>query len=142
MKINCTNKAITMKLEYTSIDDTCKKLKKTLEDNHEFGMVVRLENRSEYEFMKVFISIGNFYLYDSVIIEIIEDALLAYELDNYMGLYIPNDEVHDRISYLMSELEKLATCHDMWSDLKHSSIYRMLYDAQWRYENTIEEDGE
>ena len=142
MKINCTNKAITMTLEYTSIDDTCKKLKKTLEDNHNFGMVVRLENRSEYEFMKMFISIGNFRLYDSVIIEIIEDALLAYELDNYMGLYIPNEEVHEKISFIMDELEKLATCHNMWSDLKHSSIYRMLYDAQWRYENTIEEDGD
>ena len=142
MKINCTNKAITMKLEYTNIDETCKKLKKTLEDNHDFGMVVRLENRSEYEFMKMFISIGNFRLYDSSILEIIEDALLAYELVNYMGLYIPNEEVHEKISFIMDELEKLATCHNMWSDLKYSSIYRMLYDAQWRYENTIEEDGE
>ena len=140
MKINCTNKAITMKLEYTNIDETCKKLKKTLEDNHNFGMVVRLENRSEYEFMKMFISIGNFRLYDSVIIEIIEDALLAYELDNYMGLYIPNEEVHEKISFIMDELEKLATCHNMWSDLKHSSIYRMLYHAQWEYENR--EDGD
>ena len=140
MKINCTNKAITMKLEYTNIDETCKKLKKTLEDNHDFGMVVRPENRSEYEFMKMFISIGNFRLYDSSILEIIEEALLAYELDNYMGLYIPNDEVHDRVSYLMTELEKLANCHNMWSDLRNSPIYRMLYHAQWEYENR--EDGE
>ena len=141
MKIYCgDNKVIKLKLDYANIDNACKELKKTIKDNNDFGMFVKLENRSEYEFMKVFISVGNFYFYDSSIIDIIDDALFNYELNNYMALYIPNDEVHDRVSHLMTELEKLASCHNMWSDLKHSSIYRMLYHAQWEYENR--EDGE
>ena len=141
MKIYCgDNKVIKLKLDYANIDNACKELKKTIKDNNDFGMFVKLENRSEYEFMKVFISVGNFYIYDSSIIDIIDDALFNYELNNYMALYIPNDEVHDRVIHLMTELEKLASCHNMWSDLKHSSIYRMLYHAQWEYENR--EDGE
>ena len=142
MKINCTNKAITMTLEYTNIDETCKKLKKTIKDNYSDDMFIILENTSEYDFMKLFMDVGLYYHYGIFILDIIEDALFTYEANNYMALYIPNEGVYERVSNLMSELEKLARTHDMWSDLKHSSIYRMLYNAQWRYENTIEEDGD
>ena len=139
MKINFKNGVITKTIHYCDgIDNNCKELKGIIENND--GMFITIEDRSEYDFMKLFMDVGLYYHYDMAILDIIGDALLTYELDNYMALYIPNDEVHDRVSYLMTELEKLASCHNMWSDLKHSSIYRMLYHAQWEYENR--EDGE
>ena len=141
MKINCVNGVITKTIHYCDgIDNKCKELKGIIENND--GMFITIEDRSEYDFMKLFMDVGLYYHYDLAILDIIGDALLTYEINNYMALHIPNDETHDKVSYLMSELEKLATCHNMWDDLKASSIYRMLYDAQWRYENTIEEDGE
>lgn len=144
MIINCKNdELITLSVDYSDINNACKELKKTIEDNHDFdGMFIIIENESEYDFMKLFMNVGLYYHYDMAILDIIGDTLLAYEQDNLMALYIPNDETHDKVSYLMRELERLARCHNMWDDLKSSSIYRMLYDAQWRYENTIEEDGE
>ena len=139
MKINFKNGVITKTIHYCDgIENNCKELKGIIENND--GMFITIEDRSEYDFMKLFMDVGLYYHYDMAILDIIGDALLTYEVNNYMALYIPNDEVHDRVSHLMTELEKLASCHNMWSDLKHSSIYRMLYHAQWEYENR--EDGE
>ena len=141
MKINGKNGVITKTIHYcVGIDEACKELKEIIEDNYHNSMFIILENESEYNFMKLFMDVGLYYHYDMAILDIIGDALLTYEVNNYMALYIHNEEMHDKISNLMRELEKLARTRDMWSDLKHSSIYRMLYDAQWRYENTIEDD--
>ena len=139
MKINCKNGVIIKTIHYCDgIDNNCKELKGIIENNN--GVFITIENRSEYDFVKLFMDVGLYYHYDMAILDIIGDALLAYELDNYMALHIPNCDVYNKVSHLMRELEKLAYCHDMRDDLKHSSIYRMLHHAQWVYENTIEDD--
>lgn len=140
MKINCVNGVTTKTIAYYDINGACKELKGIIEDNYNDGMFITIEDRSEYDFMKLFMDVGLYYHYDMAILDIIEDALTIYEVNNYMALHIPNCDVYNKVSHLMRELEKIARCHDMWDDLKHSSIYRMLHHAQWVYDNTIEDD--